>query len=131
MKDPDKVLVQFDRDEIYNWLDKDKSLPSMWMKEFQTIQLSFDKEVDAWIEKGSDLFLKAIDIGDLKRADLLYKKDNVVADAARDSVGRTALHVACMRGQKEIVQWLLDGAKMDLEKPDHLGSRPIHYAVQQ
>jgi len=102
------------------------------MKKFEKIQPPpFDKEIDAWIEKGSHLFLKAIEIGDLKNAQVLYKKDNSVVDAALNSDGRTALHVACMRGQKDIVKWLLDDIKMDLEKPDNDGSRPIHHAVQQ
>ncbi len=131
MNDADKVFVQFDREEIYNWLDKDKSLPSGWIKEFQRIQPSFDQEVEAWIGKGSHLFLKAIEIGDLKSAQVLYKKDNAVVYAALNSVGRTALHIASMKDHKDIVRWLLDDIKMDLEKPDNDGSRPIHHAVQQ
>jgi len=35
VNDVDKVFVQFDQEEIYNWLDKNKSLPSRWMKEFE------------------------------------------------------------------------------------------------
>jgi len=129
MNDPKKVVVQFDDERVYNWLDKSRSLPVRWMEEFQTILPAFDKEIDAWIANGSDLFLKAVEIGDLRSAQLLFK-DRHVANAARNVDGKTALQVACIMGHKDVVLWLLDEA-MDLEKPDNSGFRAIHHAVQQ
>lgn len=130
MNDHSKVVVQFDNDRVYNWFDRSRSLPVGWIEEFQSIRPAFNKEIDAWIAKGSDLFLKAVEIGDLRSAQLLFK-DRLVADAARNAIGKTALHVACIMGRKDVVLWLLDEAKMDLEKPDNSGFRAIHHAVQQ
>ena len=83
------------------------------------------------MEVGTALFFKAVEIGDLRSAQILFKKDRSIADAPRIADGITALHVACMTGQKELVQWLLDYVKMDVEKADHDGFRPIHHAAQQ
>ncbi len=127
----DNLFVHFDRKGVYKWLDRSQSLPSGWLEELRTIQPSFDGEIGAWMEVGTALFLKAVEIGDLRSAQLLFKKDRSIADAPRIADGITALHVACMAGQKELVQWLLDYVKMDVEKADRDGFRPIHHAAQQ
>ena len=129
MEDASRVYVKFDSD--YSWPNKDKSLPSSWMEKFQTIQPAFSKEVDDWMEKGSSLFLTAIEIGDLRSAQLLFKKDNSVAKAVRNEDGKTALHIGCIKGYKDIVCWLIDDAKIDTEMPDHDDFRPIHRAIQE
>jgi len=73
----------------------------------QSIQPGLDEEITSWIEKGSTLFFKTVEIGDLKSAQLLFKNDKVVANA-RNADGKTALHVACIMGHKNIVEWLID-----------------------
>ena len=100
------------------------------MENYRTIQPTFDQEIEAWILKGSKLFLKAVKIGDLRSAQLLFKKDNTVADAARNADGTNALHVACTKGYKDIVLWLVDVVMMDVEKPGNDGLRPIHHAIK-
>jgi len=129
MEDASRVYMKFDRD--FSWLDKDKSLPSSWMEKFQTIQPVFSREVDDWMAKGSSLFLTAIEIGDLRSAQLLFKKDNSVTEAVRNPDGKKALHIACIKGYKDIVCWLIDDAKIDTEMPDHDDFRPIHRAIQE
>ena len=48
---------------------------------------------------------------------------------ARNPDGRTALHVACQQGHKEIVEWLLFEAGADLKVADKEGRRAVHHAV--
>ena len=131
VNDPGKVFVQFDREGIKR-LIKGKSIPSGWLEEFETTQPAFDKEVDAWIDKGSTLFLKSIEIGDLRNARRLFKEDGLIVDAsARNADGMKALHVACSKGHKEIAQWLLYCVKAELEEPDIRGFRAIHHSVRK
>ena len=89
MNDPERVVVQFDDDNVYNWLDKSRSLPARWMEEFRTILPAFDTEIGAWIAKRSDLFFKAVQIGDLRSAQLLFN-DRLVNGAVRNAEGKTA-----------------------------------------
>ncbi len=49
-------------------------------------------------------------------------------DMARDSNGRTPLHSACLRDQKNIAN-LLICSEADVNAPDCDGMRPIHYAA--
>ncbi len=100
--------------------------------ELQTVQATFHAEIAACIDNGSSLFLKAVENGDLRGAQLLFEKGSkFIADAARNADERTALHVACVKGHKDIVQWLLDAVKMDLEKEDRNGFRAVHDAIQR
>jgi len=92
-------------------------------------QSTLCKEIDEWIKKGARLFQKAVEEGDLESAQFLYSKDKLVVDA-RNADGRAALHFACLRGNKEMVKWLLDELKMDIEKADEAGSRAIHHAAK-
>ena len=129
VNDPGKLYVQFDRKGINERLIKGKSLPSCWMEEFQTIQPAFDKEIDAWIDQGSALLLKSVEIGDLRNAQRLFNEDKLIVDAARNADGRTILHVACLKGHKDSVRWLLDSVKADLEELNNGGFRAIHHSI--
>ena len=41
-----------------------------------------------------------------------------------------ALHIACKKGQKDVVQILLHEGKVDVNQPDANGFRAVHYAVK-
>jgi len=89
------------------------------------------REIAAWIDKGSSLFIKAIEIGDLRSAQFLFEKSEFIAHAARNADGKTALHVACIKGYKNIVLWLLEDVKVFLEQEDRGGFKAIHDAVKR
>ncbi len=96
----------------------------------QAIKSALDADIASWtIEKGSSLFLKAVEIGDLESAQFLFKKDKFVANAPNVD-GKTVLQVACTMGRKDIVEWLIDVVHVNLEDRNRDGSRrAIHYAV--
>lgn len=83
-----------------------------------------------WVKEGPLLFMKSIEEGDIESAQFVLNKEKQVINT-RNADGRTALHVACAKGHKCIVRWLLDVVKMDLEEPDVDGFRAIHHAVIQ
>lgn len=128
--DPEMLYVQLDDDKFYKWLPKDEYLSSKWMELFETLQPSVEEELVELISKGVDLFINAVNRGDLRVAKLLLNRAGVDVDA-RNTDGRTALHVACQQGHKEIIKWLLDVAKADLEVADNDGFRAIHHAVMR
>ncbi len=74
--------------------------------------------------------MEAIEKGDFETSQFLYIKDALVVNA-RSLEGKTALHVACIKGDKKIVKWLLKFVKMDTETPDDGGYTAIHHAVEQ
>ena len=74
--------------------------------------------------------MEAIEKGEIQIAQFLFSMNGLVVDVCNVD-GRTALHVACSKGYVNIVRWLLDIVKMDMEKPDNGGFRAIHHAVQQ
>ena len=126
--DPEMLYIQLDDDKIHKWLPKDEFISSKWMEPFETLQPSVEEELVELISKGVALFINAVNRGDLRVAKLLLKRAGVDVDA-RNADGRTALHVACQQGYKEIIKWLLDVAKADLEVTDNEGLRAIHHAV--
>ena len=126
--DPEMLYIQLDDDKIHKWLPKDEFISSKWMEPFETLQPSVEEELVELISKGVALFINAVNRGDLRVAKLLLKRAGVDMDA-RNADGRTALHVACQQGYKEIIEWLLDVAKADLEVTDNEGLRAIHHAV--
>lgn len=95
----------------------------------QAIQPGLATEIASWIEKGSSLFLKAVEMGDLKSAQLLFKKGKLIADA-QTANGMTALHVACTMGHKDMVEWLLDGDLKERNRIHYL-RLAISYAVKE
>lgn len=128
--DPSRLYVKFDDNEIYRWLSKRIALPSAWMKPFGMADLAVEKEIAASIKKTVSLFFNAVDRGDLSNAKIFHLHHTIVADA-RNANGESALHVACIKGHKDIVEWLIDDVKVDIEKSSKIGHRPIHYAVRQ
>ena len=86
-------------------------------------------EVREWYSTGKALFIKAAQTGDLKTLQFIHSILIGVVNCYHDGI--TALNAACKEGQNEAVQWLLDTAKADIEKPDMdiAGYRAIHYAT--
>lgn len=129
-RDPSgKVFIRFDDPEIHQWLPTDVPLPSAWMDSFQSAHPAIDRELLELFSLESSLFFKAVSEGDLRTAKLLYNRQLGVDAEARNSGGRTALHVASRKGHTDLVEWLLNEAKVDVNKSDVKGYRAIHHAV--
>lgn len=123
-KDPSgNLLVQFDDSETYDWL-----LPSAWMEPFQSPNPSIDKERLELASKQVALFFRAVEVGDLRNAKLIHDHHGVDADV-RNPEGKTALHLASKKGYQELIEWLLNEAKVDVDQPDSKGNRAIHFAI--
>jgi len=127
---PTKLYIHFDDVEIYQWLSKVKPLPSGWMELFGSTEPAAQKELNEWVEKGLILFFDAIKRGDLRAAKSVHMHHSAVADA-RNEDGKTALHLACWNGYVDVVKWLLDEVKVNIEEEDEDGYLPIHYAVEK
>jgi len=76
------------------------------------------------------LFFTAVEEGDLRNAKLLHDRHGVDAKA-RNTDGKTALHLATQRGYKELIDWLLNEAHVDVDQTDLKGYRAIHFAILQ
>lgn len=100
------------------------------MKHFGLEDLSVEQEIAESIKKTVSLFFNAVDRGDLSNAKIFHLHHTIVGDA-RNANGESALHVACIRGHKDMAEWLIDVVKVDIETPSKIGYRPIHYAVRQ
>ncbi len=128
---PEELYIHFDDPKVYTWISKSDSFSSEWMELLESTQPSVEKELTEWIEKGFTFFFDAITRGDLRTAKLVHMHHNIVGDA-RNSDGRTALHIACLKGYKEIVKWLIEEVKADVELPDENDRFfPIHYSVDK
>lgn len=80
----------------------------------------------------AERFVIAAKKGDLHTLQKLHSKFNGTTENCFYD-GMTALHEACRFGRTGAVQWLIDVAKVDVEKPDESfeGFRAIHWAVQE
>ena len=76
------------------------------------------------------LFFTAVEEGDLRNAKLLHDRHGVDAEA-RNPDGKTALHLATQRGYKELIDWLLNEAHVDVDQTDLKGYRATHFAILQ
>jgi ankyrin repeat protein len=91
--------------------------------------LSGKKEVvDFLLEKGAteDIFAAAI-TGHTDKITALLKQDPKLVNI-RDSGGKTALHLAALAGQKQVVELLLTG-KADINMLDADGFTALHWAA--
>lgn len=128
-KDPiGNVFIQFDNSDVTNCLPKGTSLPSAWMDPVQSSHAALDKDLMDLTSKGVALFFKTVDEGAFRVAKLLVNRHGVDPES-RNGEGKTALHSACLRGHRDLVEWLLDELKVDMEQSDNKGFRAIHYAV--
>ncbi len=121
--------VHFDNEAINEWLfarHADKYYPASWM---ERVKSCVGRELSELALKTTSLFYKAVRKGDLRTVKLLISRHGVDVNASSFN-GLTALHLAIIEGQKEIVKWILDQPQTDLEKPgrnSYYGA--IHYAV--
>lgn len=93
----------------------------------ERIQSTSSSALDKWNEMQAN-FLIAIEEGNIERAQLLFSKDKLVVGVQK-SGGTTILHIACSKGHRHMVRWILDVVKMEIEKPDDCGYRAIHHAA--
>jgi len=124
-----KVVIRFDDPEIQQLFPSNSvSLPSAWMDPFQPTHPTSNKEFLDLASIEVDLFLKVVNEGDLRTAQQLHNRRGVDAEA-RNAGGMTALHIASLKGHRDIVQWLLVKAKVDVNNPDYKGYCSVHYAA--
>jgi len=107
-----------------DWLE---SLPVSVRKRYETL---FKLK---W--KLSDLLIQAAkEEGDLHLVQLLVENYTVPVNVQHKSTpGLTALHLACLEGQLNVIRWFLSEPKnkeLLLEKEDYKGRRAIYFAVK-
>jgi len=82
------------------------------------------------LTKLSSLFINAADKGDLRLLKFLHTHNRMdVNKCLNPGDGMAAVHFACKKGHKDVLQWLIDEAHADMEKQDNNGFRAIHHAV--
>lgn len=129
--DANRVFVRMDNEKIHKWLyKKGTSLPTNWMEPYEAAYPAHDDEMDALAAKQLRLFFDVVDKGNLRVAQLLHYRYGVDVGTRNSIDGMAALHVACLKGHFDVVQWILDEALVDLEEPDNNGFRPIHHAAK-
>jgi len=131
-------------ESMSGWMDVhvlDTSLPTLtaqvqsnWI-EFLPISVSQRYETLFKLKwKLSDLLAKSAKEGDLHLVQLLVQNYQVKLDEQdRSKPGLTALHLACLEGRLNVIEWFLSEPKnkeLLLEKEDYKGRRAIYFAVK-
>ena len=99
------------------------------VKEVQELIESGKIDVDFATQPGGKTALHfACDKGHLDV--IMYLVSMGCAKEKLDSLGQTALFVACVSHRLSVVQWLHDHAGCELDQPDHAGMTPIHMAAK-
>jgi len=130
-KNPNRVYINFADPTIRKRISKEKSLPTGWMESFEPpCKSQLDKEFDDYISKGIKLLFRAAENGNLQIIKDLFSNQKMLINAL-NSTGMTVLQIACQKGRENVVQWLLDEAKVNIdERNTRNGFRAIHYAVK-
>ena len=126
----EKVYVNFDDPTMHKWLLKEKSLPFTWIEHYNPPEPTLDEELIDFVTKGTRLFLRAVEEENLLIVKILFNHHKIHVNA-RNADGTTALLVACQKGNKDLVKWLLDQAEADMEEQDYRGFRAIHHVAQK
>lgn len=127
-------VEKIDDDHIYlHFMEKELLTPGMqpeWL-EILPVTTKLHDRLSRLSSKLGDLFVEAAQEGDLylvKELVIHFKVPKGVAHTSKP--GFTALHMACRRGRREVVEWLLSAPKVDLEKADDKGRTAIYHAVK-
>jgi hypothetical protein len=130
-ENPAQYYVNFDTDGIHKAVFLARPLPSAWMELNQPPKLTLEQEILDGVSKTAPLFIKAVQEGNLPAVKLLHNHHKFNYNARINSNGMTALQIACEKGYKDLVEWLLNEANVDLDKAAEKGFRAVHYAVQK
>ena len=109
----------------HNWNDgnttKFHNIPSVYQ---EPDERSTDNEK-------AEFFHNAVRRGDVNLVRLLHIHHEVDVNSPIGNKGDEALHIACKRGHKELVHYLLHEAKVDLERTGNFiwNRRAIHCAA--
>ena len=76
----------------------------------------------------NNLLLLACENGDLPMIQYFIEKQH--ADIHVNEKGKTLLHIACFRGNVEVIKYLMNLYPFDVEAKDEKGQTPLFYAVQ-
>jgi len=115
---------------MYEWMPKEKYLPSSWLEHYETVQPIIDEQMVELELKVVNLFYDAVYAGDLRSIQLLHAHRWIDLNQWNED-GQTALHLACQEGHQDVVRWITDRKDVDIEMEDNLGYRAIHHAVMR
>ena len=77
---------------------------------------------------GQNLIEVAVESG-LYHMAVLLRKHGANIDTKRKSDGSGLLHLACYLGHFQIVEWLVEECKLDVEAVNNMGFKPIHLCI--
>jgi len=128
---PEKLYIEFIDETIYGWFFRGKPLPSAWMEHNEPAQLNSNQKLIDVVTKITKKFFKTVDRGDLQTIKLLHYHHRIDIGGARNANGMTALQLACEKGYKEVINWLIEEAKVGIDVIGTRDFRAIHYAVRR
>jgi len=98
------------------------------MDHLESAHTELNDDLMKLMAKVEELMFQSIAKGELRVAKLLRTRFGIDMEV-RNSAGMTMLHLACQQGRKDFVDWLVNDVRVDVEKADEKGFRPIHYAT--
>jgi len=93
-------------------------------------ELTLEQQILDGVSKAAILFFKAVQEGNLTVVKIHHNHHEFNYNDRINSDGMTALQIACEKGYKNLVEWLIDEAKVDLDLASEKGFRAVHYAVK-
>ena len=134
----ERAHIHLSNQKIFEWLPMGQSLSSAWIEPFKptsVIKSCLDVEIEDFVRNSIvtsvQFFFRAVHSGNLPAVKTLYSHYKMDVDALDVNHGMSALHVACKNGYLDLVEWLLNEVKANLEVQDKNGFRAIHFAVKR